>query len=139
MLFFETINHVNIKDYNPSQIETWSAGYNNISGWRKKLLEQYFVVAKINADVVGFASITPDGCLDYMFVHKNHQREGIASKLLSAIEKYVVETGLVEIWSDVSITAKPFFLRNGFKISRTYLKEVRGVYFQNTIMTKSYL
>lgn len=65
MLFFETINHVNIKDYNSSQVEVWSAGYNNISGWRKKLLGQYFVVAKINAVVVGFASITPDGCLDY--------------------------------------------------------------------------
>jgi putative acetyltransferase len=139
LLFFETITHVTIKDYDSSQVETWSAGYSDITGWEKKLLEQYFVVAKINDEVVGFASITPDGCLDYMFVHKNHQREGIASRLFSAIEKYVVEKGLVEIWSDVSITAKPFFLSKGFKISKTYLKELRGVYFPNTIMTKSYL
>lgn len=138
LLFFETINHVNTKDYNSSQIEAWSAGYNNVSNWEKKLLEQYFVVAKINALIVGFASITPDGYLDYMYVHKNYQRKGIATELLKAIEKYVVETGLTEIWSDVSITAKPFFLSKGFKISKTYLKEFRGVYFQNTIMTKSY-
>jgi putative acetyltransferase len=139
LLFFETINYVTAKDYDSSQIETWSAGYSDISSWRKKLSEQYFVVAKINTDVVGFASITPEGCLDYMYVHKNHQREGIASRLLSAIEKYAVEKGVVEIWSDVSITAKPFFLSKGFKISKTYLKELRGVHFPNTIMTKSYL
>jgi putative acetyltransferase len=139
LLFLETINHVAIKDYNSSQVEIWSAGYSDISAWEKKLLEQYFIVAKINADVVGFASITPDGYLDYLYVHKNHQREGIASRLLSVIEKYVIEKGLVEIWSDVSITAKPFFLSKGFKISRIYLKELRGVYFPNTIMTKRYL
>lgn len=138
LLFFETINHVNIKDYDSSQVEVWSAGYNDISVWRKKLAEQYFVVATMNADIVGFASITTNGCLDYMYVHKNHQQEGIATKLLDAIEKYVVEAGLIEIWSDVSITAKPFFLSKGFKISKTYMKEVRGVCFQNTIMTKSY-
>ena len=138
LLFFETINHVNTKDYNSSQIEIWSAGYNDIPKWRKKLSEQYFIVAKINTLVVGFASIAPDGCLDYMYVHKNHQREGIATHLLEAIEKFVLENGLLEIWSDVSITAKPFFLRKGFNIIKTYSKEVNGIFFENTIMTKSY-
>ena len=138
LLFFETINHVNTKDYNSSQIQIWSAGYNNIYKWRKKILEQYFIVAKIGALVVGFASIAPDGCLDYLYVHKNHQREGIATSLLHTIEKFALESGLLEIWSDVSITAKPFFLSKGFTISKTYLKEVNGISFENSIMTKSY-
>lgn len=138
MLFFETINHVNKEDYNAFQLEIWSSGYQDLSSWEKKLSEQYFIVAKIKTLVVGFASLAVDGCVDCMYVHKNHQREGVATKLLGALEKQAIASGLIEIRADVSITAKPFFLRKGFAISKVYLKEFKGVYFENTIMKKTY-
>ena len=66
--------------------------------------------------IVGFTSIRNDGYLHSMFIHKDHQGEGIATALLQRIEAYVTEHGIREITSEVSITARPFFERKGYKV-----------------------
>ena len=49
-----------------------------------------------------------------MFIHKDYQRQGIASALLQRIEAYAAEHGISEVTSEVSITARPFFEKQGY-------------------------
>ena len=135
-LFTGTIQTVNAADYTEDQLNAWSSGASNQEGWKNRITEQYFVVAEITGVIAGFASVTFDGYIDLMFVHKDYQRLGVARQLMHEIEAFSIEKALPEIWSDVSITALPFFRKSGFKIDYQHEKIFGGVTFQNTIMRK---
>jgi ribosomal protein S18 acetylase RimI-like enzyme len=135
-LFRETIISVNKKDYDEEQISIWASGSENKNGWEKKITEQNFLVAEIGSKTVGFSSITDEGYIDFMFTHKDHQHQGIATKMLSRLEEIATEKKLGKVWAEVSITARQFFSGKGFIITERFVKEVSGVKFDDCIMTK---
>lgn len=135
-LYFDTITNINIKDYSREQISEWASFSKDIVGWEKRFSEQYFFIAELNGKITGFSSVTDNGYVDFMFVHKDFQRQGIASELLNAVEQIANNLKLPEITADVSITARPFFLSNGFEITRLYTKTVNGIKFDDCFMTK---
>lgn len=115
-LFQETILSVNIKDYSAEQAECWARRGDDNNVWKDRINEQYFIVAIQNNIISGFAALKPDGYLNSMFVHKDYQGIGVASSLLTEIEKYALKNYISEITADVSITAKPFFEKKGYKV-----------------------
>ena len=136
-LFRSTIQSINSKDYTKEQIEVWSAGAGNTKRWQESIEKQYFIVAEIDGIITGFCSITPEGYLDFMYVHKDYQHAGIASALLTEIEIKADLQKNTEIYSDVSKTAKGFFEKMGYHC-REVVKEkaVNGVIFENNVMVK---
>jgi putative acetyltransferase len=135
-LFRSTIETVNSKDYLPQQINAWASGADDKRRWLQMIEEQFFYVAELNNQITGFASVTKDGYIDVLYVHKNFQGKGIASQLLKKLEQKAFELDLPKIYTDSSITAKPFFLSKGFAIEKEYIKAYGGVEFRNTIMYK---
>jgi putative acetyltransferase len=135
-LFEETIEVVNAKDYSPDQITVWKNGASKRERWLKKISEQYFLLAEINKEVAGFGSINHNGYLDFMYVCKNHQRIGVAQKIYGELEDFAKENQLNQITSDVSITAKPFFERQGFKVIQQQEVNIDGIKLINYKMNK---
>ncbi|UZR94789.1 GNAT family N-acetyltransferase [Chondrinema litorale] len=135
-LFKETILHVNKKDYNERQVIIWASGYDDYEKWKSKIADQYFILAEVAGEVAGFTSITKKGYLDYMFVSHLHQGKGVATALVQAIEDYAFQNKMSEITSDVSITAKPFFISKGFAVIKEQEVLLKGVYFTNYKMNK---
>jgi len=135
-LFYDTINNINILDYDSEQIKLWSSGHLKIDKWKKNISEQYFIVSESDGIITGFASITEKGYLDFMYVHKDHQGKGIATKLLAELEKFAGSLELKEIWAQVSITARPFFRSKGFEITKEFITRIEDVEFADAIMTK---
>lgn len=135
-LFRDTITSVNKKDYDEKQIAIWASGSENKNGWEIKITEQNFLVAEIDSKIVGFSSITDEGYIDFMFTHKDHQHQGIATKMLFVLEEIANEKKLEKVWAEVSITARPFFYSKGFRVTERFEKEVKGVKFDDCIMTK---
>jgi len=133
-LFKETIQRVNRKDYSPGQIEIWSSAYNEIERWKMRLKDQYFIIAQISGKIVGFSSLSPTGYLDLMYVHKDHQGEGIATILLESLLKKAKDDHLIRLESEVSITALPFFRRRGFDIVKKQEKLLKNTHFVNYLM-----
>jgi len=136
-LFYDTINNINIRDYDSEQIRLWSSGKMNTEKWKKNITEQYFIVAESEGMITGFASITEKGYLDFMYVHKDHQNTGIATKMLEELERFADSLELKEIWAQVSITARPFFRSKGFEITKEFITRIENVEFADAIMTKS--
>jgi len=136
-LYYDTINKINVIDYNRDQIKLWSSGYLKIDRWKKNISEQYFIVSETGNIITGFASITEKGYLDFMYVHKDHQGKGIASAMLTELEIFADSLNINDIWAQVSITARPFFKRKGFTITREFITKIEGVEFADAIMTKS--
>ena len=86
--------------------------------------------------MVGFADLEADGHLDCMYVHADYQRRGVASRLLSEVEAAGKAQGLNRLYSEVSITARPFFERRGFRVIAPQLVTARGQEFLNYRMEK---
>ena len=135
-LFAETVGEINRHDYNSDQIRAWQQGKYPRSKWEKRIHEQYFLVAIENQELVGFASLTNNGFLDTLFVHKNHQRKGIAKKMVEALIDYARSNNFIRIETEGSITAQPFFTKMGFTVIRPQKVEARGVYLDNFLMEK---
>lgn len=136
-LFYDTVCKINRKDYTEEQIVVWSEHSKNDKDWLNNIKTQFFIVAENDSEIIGFASLDDNACVDFMYVHENYQGIGVATKLLIGLESEAYKSGFVEIWSDVSITAKAFFIKKGFCISKVYTKQVSDVDFENTIMVKS--
>lgn len=117
-LFVDTIHGVCHKDYDLKQREVWAASVQKTERWEKAIKEQYFLVAETDGNILGFASLLDDYYIDFMYVHAKFQREGIASKLFEELLKEGVRKGTKKLFSDVSITARPFFGKRGFKVIR---------------------
>ncbi len=102
-LFYETVHHVNARDYTKEQLTAWAPGDADLSAWDKSFLEHKTLVAVEKDMIVGFGDIDRTGYLDRLFVHKDYQRRGIAAALCEKLE-----CGFDKITTHASITAKPF-------------------------------
>jgi putative acetyltransferase len=77
--------------------------------------------------MAGFGSISKVGYLDFMYVSKDHQGMGIGTKLYKVLEQFARSNGFSKITSDVSITAKPFFEKQGFNILQQQQVLIDGI------------
>lgn len=137
-IFSETILSVNRKDYTPEETDDWASCANNEARWNELMITHHFLTA-LNRErkIVGFASVSKDGYLHSLYVHKDFQRRGIATLLYREIEDYVYKRNIRRITSEVSITALPFFEKQGFKIDAKQKRKAGKLYLTNYKMSKS--
>lgn len=135
-LFIQTILSVNTKDYSQEQAACWASKGEDDKIWEERIDNQYFIVAEDNRIIKGFAALKPDGYINSLFVHKDYQNIGVASRLLTHIEEYAQQINLKELTADVSITAKPFFERKGYIVLQQQTVDI-GVKMINFKMKKS--
>lgn len=84
----------------------------NLDEWYKSFLKHFTIVAIKNEIVVGFWDIDNTGYLDKLYVHKEYQRQGIATAICDELEKAVKGKKII---TQASITAKPFFEHGGIE------------------------
>ena len=135
-MYFDTVNAINSKDYPKEKIDVWAASGKKFDKWKKKISEQYFLVAEADNIITGISSIDQTGYLDFMYVHKDYQRMGIAQALLNEIERKASEQKNSEIWAYVSLTADPFFKKNGYVFTGEKIIVIQGVEFVDRILKK---
>ncbi|MCP2026979.1 putative acetyltransferase [Flavobacterium sp. HSC-32F16] len=123
-LYIETIQSVCKNDYNPEQIEAWISGVKNTERWLEVIEKQYVLLAVIENKIAGFGTLKDGNYIDFFYIHKDFQRQGIADKLLKALELEAVNQHSKIISSDISITARPFFEKKGF-IAKKEQKNIR--------------
>jgi len=136
MLFHNTIRIVNLRDYTQQQVEAWASGRAGPDHWHARLAGRTTRIAAWSGSVIGFTDIEPDGHLDHLFVHHNHQRQGVATALHEAIEAEARRLGLRRLFTEASITARPFFLRQGYQQVRQQVVTIDGVGLTNFVMEK---
>lgn len=116
-VFEEAVRVTCCKDYTPSQVEAWVQRATS-SRWRELLsgdLHFLAAVSQPSGEVAGFISVRGDGYLHSLFVHPAHQRRGVASFLLRAAEEEARRSEAPDLFSEVSLTAKPFSCRRDFR------------------------
>ncbi len=84
----------------------------------------------------GFSDLEADGHLDMMFVDPRFQGRGVATALLERVEAEARSLSLSRIFTEASITARPFFERRGFRLIAPQTVELRGQRLVNFRMEK---
>ena len=136
-LFQNTVLAVNSKDYSQAEVEDWASCGDDLSNIEEMIKTHYFIVAvNQQSEIVGFSSITPQGYLHSMFVHKDFQGEGIATMLLNEIEQYAITNGIMRITSEVSLTARPFFEKKGYIVKEEQKRKANQLSLTNFLMAK---
>ena len=139
-LFYHTILTVNVRDYSGAQVEAWAGPAPDPGMWEERMAAGETVkstfVATQGERVLGFAEFEGDGHIDTLYVHHEFQGRGIASRLLDRIEAEAQRLGLARLYTEASITAKPFFRKRGFSVVLPQMVEFRGQTFRNFRMEK---
>ena len=115
-LFFNTVRHVNIRDYSPSQVAAWAPENQDKAAWRQRIQSMNPIICEHQQKILGYAGLLPSGHIDHFYVHHQFQRQGIGSRIFASIEDVAKRLGLGELTSDVSISARPFFESKGFEV-----------------------
>ena len=135
-IFLRAIREVASKDYNQAQVDAW-AKVEDREAWAKRRSSRPAWIVQHGSVPIGFADLVPDGYLDMMFVHPDYQGLGAASLLLATVEMEAKRQGLRRIFTEASLTARPFFERRGFSVLTSQIVEKRGQTLENFRMEKS--
>lgn len=136
-LFYSTVLNVNIRDYTREEVEDWASCGDKPERWRELMAGNLFIGAFDGHNcLAGFSSMNKDGHLHSMFVHKDCQGQGVATQLLSEVEQIARQYGVSEITSEVSLTARTFFEKHGYKIVRMQKQRAKKLELTNFVMRK---
>ncbi|MDP1608467.1 MAG: GNAT family N-acetyltransferase [Chlamydiales bacterium] len=136
-IYFNTIHHINTKHYTQEQVDVWAPQSSlETESWAKKFLKTKPIVAVIEEEIVGFAEFEPDGHIDCFYVHHEWLGKGVGAALMSEIFIRAKSQNIDRIFAEVSITAKPFFERQGFIILSEQTVIKNGVGLTNYKMEK---
>ncbi|MHC5268783.1 GNAT family N-acetyltransferase [Enterococcus sp. LJL98] len=130
-LIQQTIRTINIHDYTAHQVAVWSAIDEN--QWANSLTHSLAFVVMEQAQIIGFADLTPNGYIDRFYIHADYQRRGVGQALLKKIEAAIATTRYSVA---ASITARPFFESQGYQVVRENQVTLRAVMFTNYLMEK---
>lgn len=132
-LFRETVCSVNAADYTPQEQEAWAPADADLEAWAAGFNGTLALVAQQGHLLVGFASMTPSGYLDRLYIHRAHLRRGIATALCAALEA-AIPAPLYTTHS--SATALPFFLHLGYHLRRPNIVPLRNQLLRNYLLEK---
>ena len=136
-LYRNTVLVINRRDYSQAEVEDWASCGDDLSKIEDMIKTHYFIVAvNQRSQIVGFSSITSQGYLHSMFVHKDFQGKGIATMLLEEIERYAITAGIVRITSEVSLTARPFFEKKGYVVEEEQKRKANQLSLTNFRMAR---
>ena len=135
-LFTDTVRSVNARDYTAEQVEAWAPRPPDVAAWERSFAGRTAFVVEVDGQVAGFGDLGAGGYLDRLYVHRRHQRRGVASALAEALEEEAARRGAAELTADASITALPFFTRRGYETVATQERLVGDVRFTNVRVRK---
>ena len=136
-IYYNTIHQINIQHYTEQQVKAWAPEASlESSGWVKKFEKTKPLVAMIGEIIVGFVEFEPNGHIDCFYCHHKYIGCGVGSTLMESVYEIAIQKEIKRIFAEVSITARPFFEKQGFTVAEEQTVVLRGVKFINYKMEK---
>ncbi|HPF73567.1 MAG: GNAT family N-acetyltransferase [Lysobacteraceae bacterium] len=136
-VFHSAVHLIASRDYSEEQVNAWAPSNVSEVQWVERIQSLNPFVAEIDGRIVGYADLQPSGHIEHFYVSGRHPRRGIGASLMAAIHQEASRASLIELTSDVSKTAQPFFERFGFRLVERRLPKLRGIALPNVRMCKN--
>jgi len=115
-LFRGSVRIVTRRDYTLEQVFAWAPDATDRERWAVRLAASSTWVAAFRERPAGFISLEPDRHLDMLYVDPDFQSRGVAGRHLHRLEASAEARGLARVFTEASITARPFFEHRGFRM-----------------------
>lgn len=135
-LFFHTVRTINRRDYSQAQVEAWATDLFDSEYWIKRMNGLAPFVAEIDGEIVGYTDLQSDGLIDHFFCHHEHQGKGVGRALMNHILEVGRLRGMHRYYSEVSITARPFYEHLGFHFVNEKIAEMDGQQLKYNLMER---
>jgi len=136
-LFHRSVHEIAARDYAPEQVSAWAPESPDIQAWSQRLASHAVFVCENQQQIAGFAGVEANGHLDLLYVHPTAQRRGVARALCAQIVEWCTARKLDCVFTEASVTAKPFFEGCGFRVVEAQQVQVRGVTMPNFRMWRA--
>jgi putative acetyltransferase len=94
------------------------------------------IIADLDGDAAGFASLKDNETIHLLYVHPDCIRQKVASTLIDALERLAAGRGSKVVKVDASETALPFFQQRGYVAQQRNSVAIEDEWLANTSMTK---
>jgi len=135
-LFYETVHGVNRADYTPAQLDAWAPKIPNADVWRQRMTENMTLVAEDATEIVGFGELADEGHIHMLFCRHDYVGRGVGGALLAALEAASPAGEQTFFTTYASLTARPFFTAQGYRLTRRRWFKRGGVELSNYLMEK---
>jgi len=135
-IYYHTIRNINSCDYSQEQVEAWAPDSFDTHIWEKRMKGLSPFVAESNGVIVGYTDLQVSGLIDHFFCHHKYQGKGVGRTLMTHVLSVGRERNIKRYYSEVSITARPFYEHFGFIVAKEQVLEVRGQKLRNFVMEK---
>jgi GNAT superfamily N-acetyltransferase len=115
-LFYETVHSANLKDYSEEQVHAWAPELPDTEIWHSRMIHRCTLVTEESGQIIAFAELERNGDLDMFYCRHDFIGRGVGRQLYHNVELMALGLGLKRIFTEASITARPFFERCGFSI-----------------------
>ena len=135
-LYASSIEELTQDDYTEDQRVAWVSAAADADVFGKRLASQLTLVAVLDGEHAGFASLIDGTILDMLYVHPHHAELGVGAALTNALETIAAARGAGAITVEASDTAVGFFEARGYVPAQRNLRPLDDEWLSNTTMTK---
>jgi putative acetyltransferase len=136
-LFRESVETLAEDFYDEDQLAAWAGRAEDESAFAAKLAGALTIVALVEQEIAGFASLAKNQTIDMLYVHPDFARRGLGSTLLDALERLAAARGTSMLDVEASDAARGFFTKRGFAAQSRNTVEINGEWLGRTRMTKA--
>jgi putative acetyltransferase len=123
-LFTASVHELGSPHYDTLQRHAWAPRPPDPLRWSTRLAGLHTLLAEEGDELAGFISYECDGHIELLFTAPGFARRGVASFLYQHMEHLFVGASL---FTEASLAAKPFFLRQGFQVVEEQDVERNGI------------
>jgi putative acetyltransferase len=135
-LFRRSVREAAVSDYAEAQLIAWAPDEIDSVAWGQKRLIKPTWVALLCGRIVGFVDLEPNGHIDMLYVHPEFTKRGVATALLVKAVNAARRQGNGRMHSEVSLTARRAFEKQGFQVIHTQVVSLRGQTMVNHVMER---
>lgn len=135
-IYYEAVHQTAAADYSPEQLAVWAPADRDPVQWAERIRRIKPFIAEIDGAIVGYADLQPDGYIDLFYVSPKVGRRGVGSALLSHIQTLAVAKRVPRLYTQASLTARPFFEKFNFVVDAAQVVVVSGIPLRNFRMSK---
>jgi putative acetyltransferase len=135
-IFRASVEELTGDDYDPAQQSAWAAVADDEAAFSKRLGGALTLVATMEGEPVGFASLAGPEKIDMLYVHPAATRRGVAVLLVDALEKLATGRGAKRLTANASDTSLGFYEHCGFVPVQRNTVRCNGEWLANTTVEK---
>ena len=133
-MFQRSVRQIAFRDYTRAQLAVWAPERADLGAWTQRLSNGAVFVSERDDRLAGFARIDANGELDLLYVDPLFERQGVGAELVDTVTAWARRHNIADLTASVSITARPFFERMGFRVLGLQVVEREGVKLENCRM-----